>query len=212
MIIPSTVNKVIYSAPIWLIYVIGLIPALILLYGGYNNRLGPDPLKVLEHELGEYALVFLIVVLSFRPLKKLFKINLVRFRRSFGLLSFWYAVLHVLTYLILDQQLMLDLIINDLTKRPYIIIGFFAFLILIPLALTSNNFSVRWLGSKKWRNLHLLVYLAALLAATHYLMLVKSWPIKPIIYLLIVVILIVFRWGSQYFFVRVSSVFGIFKN
>ena len=161
------------------------------------NLLGPDPLKTLEHELGEYALIFLIFLLTFSPLKKLLDLNLIKFRRSIGLLAFWYVLLHFLTYLILDQQLIWDFIIKDFFKRPYIILGVFGFLALIPLALTSNRWSMRFLGLDNWKRLHLLVYLGTFLGVLHYLMLVKSWPIKALSYFLIVVLLLIFRFGLK---------------
>ena len=111
------------------------------------------------------------------------------------MLAFWYVLLHFFTYLILDQQLIGDLIIKDLLKRPYIIIGISGFLALIPLALTSNRWSIRYLGFYNWKRLHLLVYLASFLGVSHYLMLVKSWPMKPLLYFFIVMVLIVFRFG-----------------
>ena len=164
------------------------------------NLLGPDPLKTLEHELGEYALIFLIFLLSFSPLKKLLDLNFIKFRRSIGLLAFWYVLLHFLTYLILDQQLIWDFIIKDFFKRPYIILGVFGFLALIPLALTSNRWSMRFLGFDNWKRLHLLVYLASFLGVSHYLMLVKSWPIKPLLYFLLVILLIIFRFGIRNYY------------
>ena len=189
-----TISKSILTTPVWLVYLIGFIPAVVLFYRALFNILGADPLKTLEHELGEYALIFLIILLSFRPIKKLMNLNLVKFRRSIGLLAFWYAVLHFLTYIILDQQLIWDLLIGDLIKRPYIIVGVFAFLTLVPLALTSNAWSMRRFGKANWKNLHLLVYLSAILAALHYVLLVKSWPIKPLLYLLVITLLITFRF------------------
>tara|TARA_A100001011_G_scaffold393041_2_gene481941 strand:- start:272 stop:667 length:396 start_codon:yes stop_codon:yes gene_type:complete len=123
-----------------------------------------------------------------------------KFRRSTGLLAFWYALLHFSTYLILDQQLIWDLIIKDLLKRPYIIIGLLGFLALFPLALTSNRWSIRYLGFDNWKRLHLLVYLASFLGVSHYLMLVKSWPIKPLLYFITVVLLLVFRFGFKNFY------------
>ena len=194
MRISKDFNRLILGIPVWSIYLMGFIPAAVLIHGAYYDHLGPDPLKVLEHQLGESALIFLMIVLSINPLKKFFGLNLTKFRRSVGLLSFWYATLHVLTYLVLDQQLMLDLIIKDLTKRPYIIVGAIAFFVLIPLALTSNSWSLRWLGLKRWKNLHIFVYLSTFLGCTHYLMLVKSWPIEPLIYFAFVVFLIILRW------------------
>ena len=189
-----TISRSILITPVWLIYLIGFIPAVVLFYRALFNILGADPLKTLEHELGEYALIFLIILLSFRPIKKLMNLNLIKFRRSIGLLAFWYAVLHFLTYIILDQQLIWDLLIGDLIKRPYIIVGVFAFLTLVPLALTSNAWSMRRFGKANWKNLHLLVYLSAILAALHYVLLVKSWPIKPLLYLLVITLLITFRF------------------
>ena len=188
------INRSILITPVWLIYFVGFIPAALLFYRAFSNTLGADPLKTLEHELGEYALIFLIALLSFLPIKKLMNLNLIKFRRSIGLLAFWYVVLHFLTYIILDQQLVWDLLIDDLIKRPYIIVGFFAFSTLVPLALTSNTWSMRRLGMVKWKNLHLLVYLSAILAVLHYILLVKSWPIKPLLYLLVITLLIGFRF------------------
>ena len=182
-------------------------PAVILFCMAILNLLGPDPVKVLEHELGEYALIFLIFILLFSPLKKLFDFNLTKFRRSIGLLAFWYVLLHFLTYSILDQQLIWELLIQDLLKRPYIIIGFFGFLVLIPLALTSNARSIRYLGFNSWKKIHLLVYLATVLGVLHYLMSVKSWPIKPLLYFLLVVLLLILRFGLKSFRQRKKTLF-----
>lgn len=195
MFIKTLINKNLTVIPIWLVYLVGLLPAVILFYRAAFNRLGADPLKTLEHDLGEYALIFLIFLLLVNPIKRIFQINLMKFRRSIGLLSFWYVLLHFSTYLILDQQLMWELIIQDVLKRPYIIVGVLGFVVLIPLAVTSNRWSVRVLGSDSWRKLHRLVYLAAFLGVSHYLLLVKSWPIKPLLYFTLVMVLIAFRFG-----------------
>ena len=189
-----TISRSISLTPVWVIYFIGFIPAVVLFYRAFLNILGADPLKTLEHELGEYALIFLIILLSFSPIMKFMNINLIKFRRSIGLLAFWYATLHFLTYTILDQQLIWDLLIGDLIKRPYIIVGFFAFLTLIPLALTSNTWSMRRFGMAYWKKLHILVYPSAMLAALHYVLLVKSWPIKPLLYILVITLLITYRF------------------
>ena len=129
---------------------------------------------------------------------------MLKFRRSIGLLSFWYTVFHFLTYVILDQQLIWELIIQDILKRPYIIVGFLGLLALIPLALTSNRWSIRFMGFGNWKKLHLMVYPAALLGASHYLLLVKSWPIKPLLYFLCVLILILFRFGLIKLFKKIE--------
>ena len=200
MLFKSIINKSISVTPIGAVYFVGMLPAMILFYMAVFNLLGVDPLKTLEHELGEYALIFLIFLLSFGPIQKFTNVNLSKFRRSIGLLSFWYVLLHFLTYAFLDQQLIWDLIIKDLLKRPYIIIGFLGFLFLVPLAITSNNLSIRYMGFKNWKKLHLFVYLVAFLGVLHYLMLVKSWPIKPILYFLIILTLILLRFGVKLLF------------
>jgi sulfoxide reductase heme-binding subunit YedZ len=178
------------------IYWGGLIPAAWGFYLGLTDQLGPDPIKALEHLLGIWALRFLIATLAVTPIRRLGGPNLVRYRRALGLTAFFYAALHLTVYLILDQGLNLAAILADIVKRPYITIGMAAFLILLPLAVTSNNAMIRRLGGQAWQTLHRWVYLAALLAALHFLLLVKSWPAEPIIYTGIVVVLLLFRLTS----------------
>ena len=178
-------------------YVCGTVPAVLLIYGAFSNQLGPDPVKTIEHELGLYALKFLICVLLIRPLRRILNINLIKYRRALGLLSFWYVCVHFLTYIILDQQLYWSAIIKDLVKRPYIVLGFTSFIVLMLLAITSNNWSKKRLGAAGWRAIHILVYPATLLAVLHFVMLVKSWPIEPLAYLAIVFTLICYRFLSS---------------
>ena len=187
-----------------MVYIAGLLPAASLFYRAFFDLLGVDPLKTLEHELGEYALILLIFLLFFSPIKKFTKINLMKFRRSIGLLSFWYVFFHLFTYLFIDQQLIWELIVKDVTKRPYIIVGFLGFVALIPLALTSNKWSKRFLGAANWKTLHLLVYFAAFFGVLHYLLLVKSWPIKPLLYFFIVFALIIFRFSFKNFYRKIN--------
>ncbi len=179
--------------PTWAVYVIGLAPALHLFAAALTDRLGPDPLKVLENGLGEWALRFLIVGLSITPIMRFARISLIRYRRSIGLVAFAYVLLHLSVYMALDKQLDMPSILADIIKRPYITIGMTAFILLVPLAATSNNWSIRRLGPKGWQKLHKLVYLAAILGAVHYVMLVKAWPLEPIIYLVIIVALVALR-------------------
>lgn len=178
--------------PKWAIYWIGLLPAANLFAAALTDRLGPDPLKVLENGLGEWTLRFLILGLTISPLMRFARINLVRYRRAIGLVAFAYVSLHLSVYLFLDRQLDVPAIIADIIKRPYITIGMTAFVLLLPLALTSNNWSVARLG-KRWQKLHKLVYVAAILGAVHYLLLVKAWPLEPILYLAAIVALIALR-------------------
>lgn len=186
-------SKLWTATPEWAVYAIGLVPAVDLFVRAFSNALGPDPLRVLENGLGEWALRFLILGLVVTPLLRFARINLVKYRRALGLIAFIYVVLHLATYLALDKQFFWGEIGRDIIKRPYITIGMAAFLMLVPLAATSNRYSIRKLGSAGWRNLHRLVYPAVLAGAIHYLLLVKAWPPEPIIYLLIVLALLGIR-------------------
>ncbi|MEX0827660.1 MAG: protein-methionine-sulfoxide reductase heme-binding subunit MsrQ, partial [Haliea sp.] len=136
----------------------------------------------------------LALTLLVTPVRNLFNVNLIKYRRAIGLLAFFYTCLHLLTYLWLDQQWGWGAILKDITKRPYIIIGMLAFLGLVPLAVTSNNASIRRLGAAGWRKLHTLVYPVAVFGAVHYLLLVKAWPPAPIVYLGLIVILLAYRF------------------
>ncbi|WP_114946187.1 protein-methionine-sulfoxide reductase heme-binding subunit MsrQ [Microvirga calopogonii] len=175
------------------VYIVGFIPAVWLFYAGINDRLGADPMRYLEQALGLWALRFLIATLAITPLRQLFNINLLRYRRALGLLAFYYAALHLTTYLVLDQGLDLAAIVADIVKRPYITIGMATFVILIPLAVTSNNAAIRRMGGQAWAKLHRLVYLAAIGAALHFLLVVKSWPPEPLVYTAIVAVLLGYR-------------------
>ncbi|MCB8821385.1 protein-methionine-sulfoxide reductase heme-binding subunit MsrQ [Microvirga rosea] len=179
------------------VYLVGFIPAVWLFYQGINDNLGADPMRYLEQALGLWALRFLVVTLSITPLRQIFDINLLRYRRATGLLCFYYAVLHLVTYLVLDQGLDLEAIGADLVKRPYITIGMATFVILVPLALTSNNAAIRRLGGQAWARLHRLVYVAAIGAVLHFLLVVKSWPPEPLVYTAIVLALLGYRLGRS---------------
>ncbi|MFC4171777.1 protein-methionine-sulfoxide reductase heme-binding subunit MsrQ [Microvirga sp. GCM10011540] len=175
------------------VYIVGFVPAVWLFYEGVNDRLGADPMRYLEQALGLWALRFLIASLAVTPLRQVLNINLLRYRRALGLLAFYYAALHLLTYLVLDQGLDAAAIWADIVKRPYITIGMATFVILIPLALTSNNAAIKRLGGQAWARLHRLVYVAAIGAVLHYLLVVKSWPPEPLVYAAIVVALLGYR-------------------
>ncbi|HZH10801.1 MAG TPA: protein-methionine-sulfoxide reductase heme-binding subunit MsrQ [Microvirga sp.] len=181
------------QVPKILVYLVGFIPAIWLFYAGVTDQLGADPMRVLEQELGEWAFKFLIATLAVTPLRQLFSINLLRYRRAIGLLAFYYALLHLVTYMVLDQGLDFAAIGADIVKRPYITIGMATFAILVPLALTSNNASIRRLGGQAWARLHRLVYLAAIGAALHFILVVKSWPPEPLVYAAIVAVLLGYR-------------------
>lgn len=182
-----------FEVPKIAIYIVGFVPAVWYFYLGVNDRLGADPMRYLEQTLGLWALRFLILTLAITPLRQLFKINLLRYRRTLGLLCFYYAALHLTTYLVLDQGLDWAAIWADIVKRPYITIGMATFIILIPLAATSNNTAIRRLGGQTWARVHKLVYLAAIGAALHFLLVVKSWPMEPIVYAAIITVLLGYR-------------------
>lgn len=162
------------------------------LYLGLTGGLGVEPIEELEHRLGLLALQMLIATLAVTPLRKLTGINLIKFRRALGLLVFYYVSCHLLVWLILDVQI-LGQIWKDILKRPYITIGMAGFILLLPLALTSNNWSIRKLGPQRWRRLHQLGYGAAILGAVHFVMLTKGFQIEPLAYLATVALLLAMR-------------------
>ncbi|NJO23292.1 MAG: protein-methionine-sulfoxide reductase heme-binding subunit MsrQ [Sphingomonadales bacterium] len=178
------------------IYIFGMVPAVWYFYLGLTDQLGADPQNVLERALGLWALRFLIAGLAITPLRRLGGPNLIRYRRAIGLMAFCYAALHLTVYMVLDQGLDLWAIIGDIIKRPYITVGMLAFLILVPLAITSNSAMIRRLSGGAWQKLHRWVYAAAAAAAIHFIMLVKVWPAEPLIYAALVAILLLFRFGA----------------
>jgi sulfoxide reductase heme-binding subunit YedZ len=187
----QTVNQILRRVPVWAVYLLGLIPAPWLFYQGLTGGLGIDPIEALEHRYGELALQLLIVVLAVSPLRRFAGLNLMKFRRALGVLTFVYVSLHLLVWLVLDVQLPSQ-IWADILKRPYITVGMAGFLLLLPLAATSNNFSVRRLGPR-WRILQRLVYPAAILGGLHYVMLAKGFQIEPLIYLSLILGLLALR-------------------
>ena len=188
-------NTYLRRIPVWLVYVAGALPAPILLYMGATGALGVEPIKALEHELGELALQLLIAGLMITPFRRYAGVNLFRFRRSIGLLAFYYVCCHLLVWLLLDVQILSE-IWADIVKRPYVTIGMLGFVLLIPLAVTSNNWSVRRLGPG-WRRLHRAVYLAALLGGLHFIMLRKGFQIEPLVYMAVIVGLLVLRMPAR---------------
>jgi sulfoxide reductase heme-binding subunit YedZ len=175
------------------IYIFGMLPAVWYFHLGITDQLGADPQNVLERALGLWALRFLILALAITPLRRLGGPNLIRYRRAVGLLGFYYAALHLSVYLLLDQGLDFAAIWADIVKRPYITIGMLAFATLVPLAVTSNNASIRRLGGTAWARLHKLVYVAIAAAALHFVMLAKVWAVEPLIYAAIVATLLAYR-------------------
>lgn len=190
-----TFQRAINAVPRWPLYLFGAIPGVWVFWLGLNNQLGADPVKTLEHLLGLWALRFLIAALAVTPIRRFGGPSLIRFRRALGLLAFFYACAHLAAYLLFDQGLDVHAILKDILKRPYITIGMLAFAILIPLAFTSNAPMIKRMGAAAWQRLHRWVYVAAIAAAAHFVMVVKSWPAEPLIYAAIVAGLLLIRAG-----------------
>ena len=182
-------------------------PPLWLLYQGITGGLGVDPVKVMEHQLGIWALQLLLAGLCITPLMRFARFNLLKFRRAVGVLAFLYIAFHLVVWLVLDIQLRWGEIWADIVKRPYITVGMAAFVLAIPLVATSWNGAVRRLGAATWSRLHQLTYVIVLLGAVHFVMQEKVWTIESLVYLGIAIGLVGLRlpkllgrlraWGDQ---------------
>lgn len=177
---------------VWLLYAAGLCPAAYAFYLGSTGQLGANPVKEFEHMLGLWALRFLILTLAVTPLRDLTGVNLLRYRRATGLLAFYYVVMHFSVYVILDAGMNVSSIYGDILRRPYITIGIAALVMLVPLALTSNSYSIRNLG-KNWNRLHRLTYIIGAAGALHYYMAVKSITLVPFSHIAAIVLLLAYR-------------------
>lgn len=180
------------SASVWLLYAVGFVPALWYFYLGATGQIPGNAVKVFEHLLGVWALRFLLATLAITPLRDLGGVNLIRYRRALGLLAFWYVLMHFSTYMILDQALNVGAILTDIAKRPFITIGMASFALLIPLAVTSNSWSIRKLGAR-WTTLHRLSYVIILGGALHYVMSVRVVTAEPFLYMTLAVLLVLYR-------------------
>lgn len=175
------------------LFLVCLIPLLILVLGAINDDLGTNPVETLTHETGQWALRFLLIGLAVTPLRRLLKITwLIKLRRMLGLFAFFYASLHFITYLWLDQFFDWYEIIIDIPKRPFITIGFVSLLLLLPLVLTSTNAMQRRLG-KKWLALHKLVYVIPILVLIHFVWSLKADYSEPLLYAMVFVFLLLMR-------------------
>ena len=176
------------------IFVLSLAPFLIITYKIFFNKLGPEPVKEITHFTGEWTLIFICLTLSMSPLKKLTKLSLwINSRRMLGLFVFFYATLHLLTYVGLDYRFDWQPIFDDVIKKKYVFIGFAAWILLIPLVITSSKKMVRLLKNN-WKKLHRLVYVIAIFGALHYIWLSKTIFFKPMIYSLIIFLLLLLRF------------------
>jgi sulfoxide reductase heme-binding subunit YedZ len=188
----QAINQTARKVPAWPLYIVGAIPPIWLFMAGLSGGLGVDPVKVMEHQMGEWSLWLLIAGLTVTPLRRYAGVNLLKFRRAIGLLAFFYILGHFLVWMVLDVQIMSQ-IVKDIAKRPYVTVGFAAFVLLIPLAITSNNLSLRKMGGASWRRLHWLVYPSVLLGGLHFIWLVKGFQIEPLIYMAVILGLLALR-------------------
>ena len=176
-----------------ILFTVCLVPFIALVIGAVNDTLGTNPVETMTHETGEWTLRFLLVTLMVTPLRRLSGQNwLIKLRRMLGLYTFFYACLHFITYIWFDHYFDWMEIIKDIPKRPFITVGFTAFILLIPLAITSSNKMMRLL-KKNWIKLHKLVYVIAVLGILHFLWLVKADTLEPIIYASVLLILLGYR-------------------
>ena len=176
------------------VFLLALVPISILLWKAYTGDLSANPIQDITQETGIWTLRFLIITLSITPLRKLTGWGrIARFRRMLGLFAFFYGFLHFTTYVYLDQFFAFDEIIKDVAKRPFITVGFSAFVLMIPLAATSTNRMTKWLGGKRWKALHRLVYVIALGGVIHYLWLVKADTSRPLRYGAVLSVLLLYR-------------------
>ena len=191
----QAINGALRKLPAWTVYIVCTI------YVAWQfwlalNRMGPyfaEPINILERAYGELGLKLLVLGLLVTPLRRWTRVNLIKFRRAIGVSAFFLVLAHFCVWALLDVQTW-ERVWTEIVKRPYVTVGMFAFLMLIPLALTSNNKAVRKLGPIRWRRLHKLTYPAAILAGVHYLWLVKGFQVEPIIYLTIILTLVLLRY------------------
>jgi len=185
--------------PKLVLFINSLIPLMLLLWDLYRKRVGPNPLEFATRTTGMLTLIFLSLTVAVTPLRKIFGINsLVKFRRMLGLFAFFYGALHLLTYVWFDRLFNLISVGQDVIRRPFILAGMTAFVLMIPLAITSTNRMVKRLGGKRWARLHRLVYLAAIAGVVHFWMLVKSDTRLPLTFGFILLFLLGYRLFAKY--------------
>ena len=183
------------------VFLAALIPLGRLVWKALHGGLGANPIEVITHSTGNWTLILVLTTLSITPLRQLTRQYwLIGVRRMIGLFAFFYGLLHFLTYIWLDKFFDLHEMLKDIAKRPFITVGFSAFVLMIPLALTSTAGSIRRLGGRNWQRLHRLIYLTGILGVVHYLWLVKADKRKPLEYGIVLAVLLLYRvavWVSQ---------------
>ena len=175
------------------VFILSTIPFLIIIYKIFFNKLGPEPVKEITHFTGEWTLIFICLTLAMSPLKKLTSLNFwVKVRRMLGLFVFFYASLHLLTYVGIDYRFSWQPIFDDVLKKKYIFVGFAAWVLLIPLTITSSQ-KMMLLLKQNWKKLHRLIYVIAIFGSLHFIWLSKTIYFKPLIYFVVITVLLVLR-------------------
>ena len=175
------------------VFVLSIIPFVLIVYKIFYNKLGPEPVKEITHFTGEWTLIFICLTLAMSPMKRFTNFDFwIKIRRMLGLFVFFYATLHLFTYIGIDYRFELQPIFDDVIKKKYVFIGFAAWLLLIPLAATSSQKMIKIL-KKNWKKLHKLVYVIAIFGSLHYIWLSKTIFFKPMLYLVIITVLLILR-------------------
>lgn len=183
-----------------------LVPLALLLWDLARHRVGANPLEFVTRTTGMLTLVFLLISLAVTPLRRITGLNwLIKFRRMLGLFAFFYGSLHFMTYVAFDRFFHLTTVPADIVKRPFIAIGFAAFVLMLPLAITSTDKMVKRLGGKRWAGLHKIVYASGVLGVLHYYMLVKSDVRLPLTFAFVLSVLFGFRVLAKYYKAPVAS-------
>ena len=179
------------------IFILSLIPLLEITSKIYFNQLGPEPVKEITHHTGEWTLIFICLTLAMSPLKKFTNLIIwIKLRRMLGLFVFFYATLHMLTYVVIDYRLDFQSISKDIFTKKFIFAGFAAWVLLLPLVRTSSKKAVIIL-KEKWKKIHKLIYVIAILGVIHFIWLVKKDLTEPLIYAVIILILLLFRFNFK---------------
>ncbi len=183
------------------VFAAALIPLGLLVWKGFTDNLGANPIEVITRSTGLWTLIFLLLTLTITPLRKLAKTpSLIQFRRMLGLFAFFYGFLHLMTFVWLDKFFDLHEMIKDVYKRPFITAGFTAFVLMIPLALTSTRKMIQRLGGKRWNTLHKLIYFSATAGVVHFYWLVKKDVTQPVEYATVLAVLLGYRvitWARE---------------
>ena len=180
-----------------MLFLLCLGPLAVLVWKGFHDLLGANPVDVITRTTGRWTLTFLLITLSVSPIRKLLRMpRLIRFRRMLGLFAFFYGTLHLMTYVWLDKFFNVPEMLHDIAKRRFITVGMTAWFLLLPLALTSTAGWIRRLGGKRWQNLHRLIYLSAAAAVIHFIWLVKADLRRPLTYGAVLAVLLAYRIGT----------------